>query len=309
LQLGSVGRATPSVSGSSRLHVPSQQTLGAGRRRLAPARAMDLIHQLSSLAEHLPLAYEPVAAPCSLMNCGDVVHRRYVSPAGCCRASTSSSSGSHRKPAFLPPALHVALQYPGPCAEEGGPRPGLEGHCSVCHSQPLLLCHTRCVCRSLRTCGSSPTLLRMATAMCPASSRAVCADSITHVQHRNTDSSLAILAASAHSCQATCPQQQWCWLSLPSPLPAVCCPQRQVCCPVRLTTTCQHPCSASGQNPSPRWVLGVWAHPFGVKREPVSSSLRQHTHCAPARPVRGVDRLCNSLYMFAAVAAAAMNTG
>jgi hypothetical protein len=36
----------------------------------------DVLHHVSSLAHHLPLAYEPVAAPCSLMNCGDVVHRR-----------------------------------------------------------------------------------------------------------------------------------------------------------------------------------------------------------------------------------------
>jgi hypothetical protein len=39
---------------------------------------VDLVNHASQLAHHLPLAYEPVALPCSLMNCGDVVHRRYA---------------------------------------------------------------------------------------------------------------------------------------------------------------------------------------------------------------------------------------
>jgi hypothetical protein len=29
-----------------------------------------------SIIHHAPLAYEPVAAPCSLMNCGDAIYRR-----------------------------------------------------------------------------------------------------------------------------------------------------------------------------------------------------------------------------------------
>lgn len=36
----------------------------------------DLLQHAQALVQHMPLAYEPVAAPCSLMNCGDVVHRR-----------------------------------------------------------------------------------------------------------------------------------------------------------------------------------------------------------------------------------------
>jgi len=54
---------------------------------LPPPRALDALadHLASSggadalaaaLAHAATLAYEPVAAPCSLMNCGDVVHRR-----------------------------------------------------------------------------------------------------------------------------------------------------------------------------------------------------------------------------------------
>ena len=38
---------------------------------------------VTSAIGHLPLAYEPVALPCSLMKCGDVVHRRCV----CARAA------------------------------------------------------------------------------------------------------------------------------------------------------------------------------------------------------------------------------
>lgn len=43
---------------------------------LDPAQSVDLLHHAQNLVDHLPLLYEPVAAPCSLMNCGDVVHRR-----------------------------------------------------------------------------------------------------------------------------------------------------------------------------------------------------------------------------------------
>lgn len=42
--------------------------------------AVDPAHLASSaqmLLDHVPLLYEPVAAPCSLMNCGDVIHRRF----------------------------------------------------------------------------------------------------------------------------------------------------------------------------------------------------------------------------------------
>lgn len=45
----------------------------AARALLDPS---DVLQHAQSLADHLPLLYEPVAAPCSLMNCGDVVHRR-----------------------------------------------------------------------------------------------------------------------------------------------------------------------------------------------------------------------------------------
>lgn len=60
---------------------------GAPRRSLRPATPFkvmslpdlgitELAQAASALASHLPLAYEPVAAPCSLMNCGDAVYRR-----------------------------------------------------------------------------------------------------------------------------------------------------------------------------------------------------------------------------------------
>ena len=42
------------------------------------ATGAPLVDGLATLAMHLPLAYEPVALPCSLMKCGDVVYRRWV---------------------------------------------------------------------------------------------------------------------------------------------------------------------------------------------------------------------------------------
>lgn len=60
--------------------------VGGGRRSSLPLRALppdaaqhaaDLLAALPDALAHVAtLAYEPVAAPCSLMNCGDVVYRR-----------------------------------------------------------------------------------------------------------------------------------------------------------------------------------------------------------------------------------------
>lgn len=68
---------------SSRLPLlPARQTQpGSSSRRtsVVPRAVLDpdqLAQHVQTLAHHLPLLYEPVAAPCSLMNCGDVVHRR-----------------------------------------------------------------------------------------------------------------------------------------------------------------------------------------------------------------------------------------
>lgn len=64
--------------------MPSKHSGSHGRRLGLSARALfdpsDLLQHAQTLAEHLPLAYEPVAAPCSLMNCGDVVHRSTLDP-------------------------------------------------------------------------------------------------------------------------------------------------------------------------------------------------------------------------------------
>jgi hypothetical protein len=50
----------------------------SGRLLLPPSSALpDVADALAAtLAHAATLAYEPVVAPCSLMNCGDVVHRR-----------------------------------------------------------------------------------------------------------------------------------------------------------------------------------------------------------------------------------------
>jgi hypothetical protein len=63
---------------------PARPAPGAPMRRRGGAAAalppelasVDVAHAAAHLLHHLPLAYEPVAAPCSLMNCGDVIHRR-----------------------------------------------------------------------------------------------------------------------------------------------------------------------------------------------------------------------------------------
>jgi hypothetical protein len=73
-------RCSSSLSGPKSLNVSRDKLLRRGRRLGLSARALldpsEFIQHAQTLAEHLPLAYEPVAAPCSLMNCGDVVHRR-----------------------------------------------------------------------------------------------------------------------------------------------------------------------------------------------------------------------------------------
>jgi hypothetical protein len=80
----SIGTACSLGSGqrcSVRPVVPA--AFGLSRRVALPVRALldptdaaGLLDHAASLVQHLPLAYEPVASPCSLMNCGDVVHRR-----------------------------------------------------------------------------------------------------------------------------------------------------------------------------------------------------------------------------------------
>jgi hypothetical protein len=83
--LQSCSRLRPcnSLSGQRLVPVAGKRAGGSGRALGLSARALldpsDLLQHAQTLAAHLPLAYEPVAAPCSLMNCGDVVHRRYAS--------------------------------------------------------------------------------------------------------------------------------------------------------------------------------------------------------------------------------------
>jgi hypothetical protein len=62
---------------------------GSGSRRAGSPRALvDLVSSLAHIdlqhiAQHAPLAYEPIALPCSLQRCGDVVHRRCAARARC----------------------------------------------------------------------------------------------------------------------------------------------------------------------------------------------------------------------------------
>lgn len=70
----------PSRSVLSRSSLPKR--FGPGRAGTIPVRAtmdpseaLQHVNVVSTLLTHIPLAYEPVALPCSLMKCGDVVHR------------------------------------------------------------------------------------------------------------------------------------------------------------------------------------------------------------------------------------------
>lgn len=66
---------------------PARPVPGAHARRMARPRALplelldaDVASAALQLLHHAPLAATPVASPCSLMNCGDVIHRRYAAP-------------------------------------------------------------------------------------------------------------------------------------------------------------------------------------------------------------------------------------
>lgn len=49
---------------------------GISARRSVAVHAVDaVLDVVTNTVAHLPLAYEPVALPCSMMKCGDVIHR------------------------------------------------------------------------------------------------------------------------------------------------------------------------------------------------------------------------------------------
>lgn len=110
---------------------------GRRRARSVMVRALlevdpaHLVEQLSTVAQHAPLAYEPVALPCSLMNCGDVVHRRCASSAECsstlalpCR-NCGSGCSVH---IMTQHAIHL-LQHARSGAAQGGGWARLEAVC------------------------------------------------------------------------------------------------------------------------------------------------------------------------------------
>ena len=67
-----------------------------GRRRavlrsvaaLSPDQLHDLLPQL---LDHVSMAYERVTLPCSAMNCGDIIHKRYTSVIGSQRLQLTHS--------------------------------------------------------------------------------------------------------------------------------------------------------------------------------------------------------------------------
>lgn len=74
------------INGSMRaFHVPvaplRPQRMGVIPCKAIPELIADANTHLEVIASHLPLAYEPVALPCSLMNCGDVIYRSTLDPA------------------------------------------------------------------------------------------------------------------------------------------------------------------------------------------------------------------------------------
>jgi hypothetical protein len=42
-----------------------------------------LVQALGAFVQHAPLGATPIAGPCSLMNCGDIAHRRRGRGVGC----------------------------------------------------------------------------------------------------------------------------------------------------------------------------------------------------------------------------------
>lgn len=80
----------------------------ARRTPVAPRALPELfdgaaVDALASLLHHAPLAYEPVAAPCSLMNCGDVIYRRCGGRGGRRGAQLGPKRGAQRCPAHSAP--------------------------------------------------------------------------------------------------------------------------------------------------------------------------------------------------------------
>lgn len=67
-------RGAQQADGLSKMSGPAPRRGVAARAVVDPSQLADVA---STLAAHLPLAYEPVALPCSMMKCGDVLHRRW----------------------------------------------------------------------------------------------------------------------------------------------------------------------------------------------------------------------------------------
>jgi hypothetical protein len=70
---------SPTCSGKgirSHLRAPQKRASTAVAALPVELFSGDATAAAAHLLHHLPLAYEPVAAPCSLMNCGDVIYRR-----------------------------------------------------------------------------------------------------------------------------------------------------------------------------------------------------------------------------------------
>jgi|APGre2960657404_1045060.scaffolds.fasta_scaffold33645_1 hypothetical protein len=81
-------RGLPALRPRQAARQAQQQALGTGACSSRPRRAAgrppkavpELLVSLSDAAHSLPLLYEPVAAPCSLMNCGDAIYRSTLDP-------------------------------------------------------------------------------------------------------------------------------------------------------------------------------------------------------------------------------------
>lgn len=135
-------RPCAGAASSSRAAAPSLPLLPPRRRArrvLQPAAALQPEHleALSSSLGHLmTLAYEPVVLPCSALNCGDIVYRRWVlgrardstcwapvsldrpGPTACSRADFAAGAS----PAAPSPNCCALLQHARPSAAHGGAR-------------------------------------------------------------------------------------------------------------------------------------------------------------------------------------------
>ena len=153
-QRGPCVEVKPAVlSSGNRRHVSGRVCVWPELSDLLLLPSFNAVDALAAAVSHMPLAYEPVASPCSLMKCGDVVHRStldlvlrgedggldlrvlpllalavsylFVTPGNAPAGNTGSREGPDLKtlvhsltpcaPPYLPPLVPVRASSPSSC--------------------------------------------------------------------------------------------------------------------------------------------------------------------------------------------------